>query len=29
MRGGAEFCCGDVLTKHVVQQLARKCHCEG
>jgi len=29
MRDGAEFLCGDVLAKHVVKQLARKCRCEG
>jgi hypothetical protein len=26
MQGGAKFCCGDVLTKHVLKQLAHKCH---
>jgi len=29
MRDGAEFFCGDVLAKHVLKQLARKCRCEG
>ena len=27
MRAGARFCCGDVLTKHVLKQLARRCRC--
>lgn len=27
MREGAQFACGDVLTKHVLKQLARKCRC--
>jgi hypothetical protein len=27
MRDGAEFICGDVLTKHVLKQLARRCRC--
>ncbi|MGA3091553.1 MAG: hypothetical protein ABSD75_23325 [Terriglobales bacterium] len=27
MREGAKFACGDVLTKHVLKQLARKCPC--
>lgn len=26
MKEGAKFCCGDVLTKHVLKQLAHKCH---
>jgi len=26
MRDGAKFCCSGVLTKHVLKQLARKCH---
>jgi len=29
MRDGAEFFCGDVLTKHLLKQLARRCRCEG
>ena len=29
MRDGAEFFCGDVLAKHVLKQLARKCRCRG
>ena len=28
MRDGATFYCGDVLTKHVMKQLARRCRCE-
>lgn len=28
MRNGAKFFSGDVLTKHVLKQLARKCRCE-
>ena len=28
MRDGAKFSCGDVLTKHVLKQLARRCQCE-
>jgi ABC-type transporter Mla MlaB component len=28
MRGGARFICGDVFTKHVLKQLARKYRCE-
>lgn len=28
MRDGARFICGDVFTKHVLKQLARKCRCE-
>jgi len=28
MRDGATFSCGDVLTKHVMKQLARRCRCE-
>jgi hypothetical protein len=28
MRDGARFFCGDVLTKHVLKQLARRCQCE-
>jgi len=28
MRGGAKFSCRDVLTKHVLGQLARRCRCE-
>lgn len=28
MRGGAKFCSGDVLTKHVLKQLARRCRVE-
>ena len=28
MRDGAEFLCGDVLTKHVLQQLAQRCRFE-
>jgi hypothetical protein len=28
MRDGARFTCGDVLTKHVLKQLARRCRCE-
>jgi hypothetical protein len=28
MREGAAFSCGDVLTKHVLKQLARRCQCE-
>jgi len=27
MREGAKFSCGDVLTKHVLKQLARRCRC--
>lgn len=27
MRDGARFSCGDVLTKHVVKQLTRRCRC--
>ena len=27
MREGARFSCGDVLTKHVLKQLARRCRC--
>jgi hypothetical protein len=27
MRDGAMFSCGDVLTKHVLKQLARRCRC--
>lgn len=26
MKEGAKFCCSDVLTKHVLKQLAHKCH---
>ena len=26
MKEGARFCCGDVLTKHVLKQLAHRCH---
>jgi hypothetical protein len=26
MKQGAKFCCSDVLTKHVLKQLADKCH---
>jgi len=29
MQEGAEFFCGDVLTKHVLRQLARRCRCKG
>jgi len=29
MREGAEFFCGDVLTRHLLKQLARRCRCEG
>ena len=28
MRGGAKFSHGDVLTKHVLKQLARRCRCK-
>ena len=28
MRDGAKFSCGDVLTKHVLKQLARICRCQ-
>jgi hypothetical protein len=28
MRDGAQFDCGDVLTKHVLKQLARRCRCK-
>ena len=28
MRDGADFVCCDVLTKHVVKKLARKCRCK-
>jgi hypothetical protein len=28
MKDGARFTCGDVLTKHVVKQLARRCRCK-
>jgi anti-anti-sigma regulatory factor len=28
MQDGAQFACGDVLTKHVLKQLARRCRCE-
>ena len=28
MEEGAKFSCADVLTKHVLKQLARKCRCE-
>jgi hypothetical protein len=28
MRDGATFFCGDVLTKHVLKQLTRRCRCE-
>ena len=28
MRDGAKFHCGDVLTKHVLRQLARRCRCK-
>jgi anti-anti-sigma regulatory factor len=28
MQDGAQFTCGDVLTKHVLKQLARRCRCE-
>lgn len=28
MRDGAKFSCGDVLTKHVLRQLARRCRGE-
>lgn len=28
MTNGARFLCGDVLTKHVLKQLARKCRCK-
>jgi hypothetical protein len=27
MREGARFICGGVLTKHLLRQLARRCHC--
>ena len=27
MREGARFSCGDVLTKHMLKQLARRCRC--
>ena len=27
MREGARFSCGDVLTKHVLRRLARRCRC--
>jgi hypothetical protein len=27
MGDGAKFSCGDVLTKHVLKQLARRCRC--
>jgi hypothetical protein len=27
MRDGAKFSCGDVLTKHMLKQLARRCRC--
>jgi hypothetical protein len=26
MKEGAKFCCGDVLTKHLLTQAAHKCH---
>jgi hypothetical protein len=29
MRDGARFSCGDVFTKHVLSQLARRCRCQG
>jgi hypothetical protein len=29
MRDGARFSCGDVLTKHVLRQLARRCRSQG
>jgi hypothetical protein len=28
MKEGAKFSCGGVLTRHVVQQLARRCRCK-
>jgi hypothetical protein len=28
MNDGAKFACGDVLTRHVLKQLARRCACE-
>jgi len=28
MRDGAKFSCGDVLTKHVLRKLARRCRCK-
>jgi hypothetical protein len=28
MNEGAKFACGDVLTRHVLKQLARRCACE-
>ena len=28
MRDGAKFSCGDILTKHVLKQLARRCRCK-
>jgi hypothetical protein len=28
MNDGAKFACGDVFTRHVLKQLARKCACE-
>ena len=28
MKDGARFSCGDVLTKHVLKQLARRCRCQ-
>jgi hypothetical protein len=27
MQDGAKFSCGDVLTRHVLKQLARRCRC--
>ena len=27
MREGAKFSCGDVFTRHMLRQLARKCRC--
>ena len=29
MREGAKFSCRNVLTKHVLRQLARRCRCQG
>jgi hypothetical protein len=28
MKDGAKFACGDVLTKHVLRKLARRCGCK-
>ena len=28
MREGARFSCGDVLTRHVLKQVARRCRCQ-